>query len=72
MVVDAYSGVVAVLVSAADETSHAEARCAKASQASQSQDRLTNRIGYICDDGSVTMDRAWLITTIQYQINSMI
>ena len=43
----ACSGVVAVLVAAADETSHAEARPAKPSQASQSRDRLTNRIGYI-------------------------
>ena len=33
MVVDACSGVVAVLVAAADETSHAEARRAKPSQA---------------------------------------
>ena len=71
MVVDACSGVVAVLVAAADETSHAEARRAKPSQASQSRDRLTNGIGYICDDGSVIMDRAWLITTLQYQINPM-
>ena len=43
MVVDACSAVVA----AADETSHAEARRAKLSQASQSRDRLTNGIGYI-------------------------
>ena len=49
MVVDACSGVVAVVVAAADETSHAEARRAKPSQASQSRDRLTNGIGYICD-----------------------
>ena len=34
MVVDACSGVVAVLVAAADETSHAEARPAKPSEAS--------------------------------------
>ena len=34
MVVDACSGVVAVVVAAADETSHAEARRAKPSQAS--------------------------------------
>ena len=47
MVVDACSAGVAVLVAAADETSHAEARPAKPSQASQSRDRLTNRIGYI-------------------------
>ena len=49
MVVDACSGVVAVLVAAADETSHVEARRAKPRQASQSWDRLTNGIGYICD-----------------------
>ena len=67
MVVDACSGVVA----AADETSHAEARRAKPSQASQSRDRLTNGIAYICDDGSVIKHRAWLITNIQYQINPM-
>ena len=67
MVVDACSGVVA----AADETSHAEARRAKPSQASQSRDRLTNGIGYICDDGSVIKHRAWLITSLQYQINPM-
>ena len=47
IVLYACSGVVAVLVAAADETSHAEARPAKPSQASQSRDRLTNRIGYI-------------------------
>ena len=63
------SGVVAVVVAAADETSHAEARRAKPSQASQSRDRLTNGIGYICDDGSVIKHRAWLITNLQYQIN---
>ena len=71
MVVDACSGVVAVLVAAADETSHAEARPAKPSQASQSRDRLTNRIGYVCDCGSVTRHRAWLITNILYQISPM-
>ena len=60
MVVDACSGVVA----AADETSHAEARRAKPSQASQSRDRLTNGIGYICDDGSVIRHRACLITKL--------
>ena len=49
IVIYACSGVVAVLVAAADETSHAEARRAKPSQASQSRDRLTNGIGYICD-----------------------
>ena len=48
MVLDACSGVVAILVAAADETSHAEARRAKPSQARQSRDRLTNGIGYIC------------------------
>ena len=69
IVVDACSGVVAVVVAAADERSHAEARRAKPSQASQSRDRLTNGIGYICDDGSVIKHRAWLITNLQYQIN---
>ena len=49
IVIYACSGVVAVVVAAADETSHAEARRAKPSQASQSRDRLTNGIGYICD-----------------------
>ena len=51
MVVDACSGVVAVVVAAADETSHAEARLAMPSQASQSREGLTNGIGYfvICD-----------------------
>ena len=43
----ACSGVVAVVVAAADETSHAEARLAKPSQASQSREGLTNGIGYI-------------------------
>ena len=38
-----------VVVAAADETSHAEARLAKPSQASQSREGLTNRIGYFCD-----------------------
>ena len=66
MVVDACSGVVAVLVAAADGTSHAKARLAKPSQATQSRDRLTNGIGYICDDGSVIRHRAWLITNLQY------
>ena len=47
MVVDACSGVVAVLVAAADETSDAESRRPKPSQASQTRDRLTNRIGYL-------------------------
>ena len=51
MVVDACSGVLAVVVAAANETSHAEARLAKPSQASQSREGLTNGIGYfvICD-----------------------
>ena len=51
MVVDACSGVVAVVVAAADETSHAEARRAKPSQAGQSREGLTNGIGYfvMCD-----------------------
>ena len=71
MVVDACSGVVAVVVAAADETSHAEARRAKPSQARQSRDRLTNGIGYICDDGSVIKHMAWLITNLAYQINPM-
>ena len=38
MVVDACSGVVFVVVGAVDDTSHAEARLAKPSQASQSRD----------------------------------
>ena len=71
MVVDACSGVVAVLVAAADETSHAQARRAKPSQARQSRDRLTNGIGCICDDGSVIKHMAWLITNLAYQINPM-
>ena len=49
VVVDACSEVVAVVVAAADETSHAEARLAKPSQASQSREGLTNGIGYFCD-----------------------
>ena len=36
-------------MAAADETSHAEARLAKPSQASQSRQGLTNGIGYFCD-----------------------
>ena len=36
-------------MAAADETSHAEARLAKPSQASQSREGLTNGIGYFCD-----------------------
>ena len=43
----ACSGVEAVLVAAADETSQAEARPAKPRQASHSRERLTNRIGYV-------------------------
>ena len=46
VVVDACSGVVAVVVAASDETSHAEARLAKPSQASQSREGLTNGNGY--------------------------
>ena len=49
VVVDACSGVVSIVVAAADETSHAEARLAKPSHASQSGGGLTNGIGYICD-----------------------
>ena len=61
MVVDTCSGVVAVVVAAADETSHAEARRAKPSQASQSRDRLTNGIGYICDvSARQAMTHNWL------------
>ena len=46
VVVAASSGVVAVVVAATDETSHAEARLAKPSQASQSIKGLTNGFGY--------------------------
>ena len=49
VVVDAWCEVVALVVAAADETSHAEARLAKPSQASQSSEGLTNGIGYFCD-----------------------
>ena len=51
MVVDACSGVVAVVVAAADETSHAEARLAKPSQTSKSREVLPNGFGYftICE-----------------------
>ena len=45
----ACSAVVADVVAAANETSHAEARLAKPSQASQSREGLTNGIGYVCD-----------------------
>ena len=47
VVLYACSGVVAVLVAAAAETCHAEARRAKSSQAIQSRDRFTNGIGHI-------------------------
>ena len=47
IVIYACSGVVAVVVAAADEKSHPEARLAKPSQASQSREGLTNGIGYI-------------------------
>ena len=53
VVLYACSGVVAVVVAAADETSHAEARLAKPSQASQSREGLTNGIGYFCDQAGV-------------------
>ena len=36
-------------MAAANETSHAEARLAKPSQASQSREGLPNGIGYFCD-----------------------
>ena len=49
MVVDACSGVVAVVVAVADEMGHAEARHAKPSQASQSREGLTSTIGYFCE-----------------------
>ena len=44
---------------------------AKPSQARQSRDRLTNEIGYICDDRSVINHMAWLVTNLAYQINPM-
>ena len=62
MVVDACSGVVAVVVVVADEMNHAEARRAKPSQASQSREGLTNGFGYLRDDGSVIGHKACLIT----------
>ena len=71
MVVDACFGVVAVVVAAADETSHAEARRAKPSQASQSREGLTNGFGYFCDDGSVIRHREGLSQNLQCQINPM-
>ena len=45
------SGVVAFVAAASNETSHAEARRAKLSQARQSREELTNGYGYfvICD-----------------------
>ena len=52
----ACSGVMAVVVAAADETSHAEARLAKPSQASQSRRGLTNGIGYSCDQAQGVLD----------------
>ena len=53
-VVVATSSVVVAVV-AAYETSHAEARLAKPSQASQSRKGLTTGFGYVCDDGSGCM-----------------
>ena len=67
MVVDACSGVVAVVVAAADETSHAEARLAKPSQASQSREGLTNGIGYIFDQAEGVPD----LNRPQHQISPM-
>ena len=64
---DACSGVVAVVVAAADETSHAEARLAKPSQASQSREGLTNGIGYICHQAQGVPDH----NRPQYQISPM-
>ena len=49
----ACSGFVAVVVAAADETSHAEARLVKPSQASQSREGLTNGIGNLRDEAWV-------------------
>ena len=62
MVVDACSEDVFVVVAAADDTSHAEARRAKPSQASQSREGPTSGFGHFYDDGSVTRHRAGLIT----------
>ena len=53
---DIWRSVVAVVVAAADETSHAEARLAKPSQASQSREGLTNGIGYFCDQAPGVLD----------------
>ena len=47
---------VVVDVAAADKTSHAEARLAKPSQASQSREGLTNGIGYFCDQAQGAPD----------------
>ena len=57
MIVDACSGVVAVVVAAADETSHADARRAKQTQASQPREGLTNGLDYFCD--ASTPGRSW-------------
>ena len=65
VVVDACSGVVAVVVA---KPSHAEAWLAKPSQASQSREGLTNRIGYLCDKIWVrhsTHNRLWNCGCIQ-------
>ena len=51
VVLYACSGVMAVVAAAADEASHAEARLAKPSQASQSREGLINGIGYFCVQG---------------------
>ena len=63
VVVAASSGVVAVVVAAVDETSHAEARRAKPSQASQSREGLTNGFGYFCDAGPFLRSWPGLLTT---------
>ena len=64
VVVDACSGVVAVVAAAADETSHAEARLAKPSQASQSREGLTDwsseREHVLCPSGCLVLDQGWL------------
>ena len=60
MVVDVCSGVVAVVVAAADETSHSEARPSKLSQASQSREGLTTGFGYFCD-GSPSVARSFFV-----------
>ena len=67
VIISASSRVVAVVVAAADETSHAEARLAKPSQASQSREGLTNGIGYICDQAQGAPDH----NRHQYQISPM-